>query len=163
MHTKPAPSLKARAIMWLAQREHSRLELRDKLLRHARSEAASTDADNEAAPDIEPLVDQLLDWLEAHHYLSQARFLESRVNARAARFGNLRIGQELARHGVELAPQDALSLKQSELTRARVVWERKFNAVATDAAGRAKQMRFLAGRGFSAEVIRRVVKGANDD
>jgi regulatory protein len=163
MHAKPAPSLKARAIMWLAQREHSRLELRDKLLRHARSEAASTDADNETAPDIEPLVDQLLDWLEAHHYLSQARFLESRVNARAARFGNLRIGQELARHGVELAPQDALSLKQSELTRARVVWERKFDTVATDAAGRAKQMRFLAGRGFSADVIRRVVKGADDD
>lgn len=149
--------------MWLAQHEHSRVELRDKLLRHARSEAASAEADNEAAPDIEPLVDQLLDWLEAHQYLSQARFLESRVNARAARFGNLRIGQELARHGVELAPQDVLSLKQSELTRARAVWERKFNAVATDAAGRAKQMRFLAGRGFSAEVIRRVVKGAEDD
>jgi regulatory protein len=29
--------------------------------------------------------------------------------------------------------------------------------VAADAAGRARQARFLAGRGFSAEVIRRVV------
>jgi len=161
MRTKPAPSLKARAIMWLAQREHSRVELRDKLLRHARSApAAETD---EAASEVEPVVDQLLDWLEAHHYLSQARFLESRVNARASRFGNLRIGQELARHGVELAPQDALSLKQTELARARVVWERKFNAVATDPAGRAKQMRFLAGRGFSAEIIRRLLKGVDDD
>jgi regulatory protein len=163
MRANSAPSLKARAIMWLAQREHSRIELRDKLLRHARSAPDVPGAVDEAASDIEPMVDQLLDWLEAHHYLSQARFLESRVNARAARFGNLRIGQELARHGVELAPQDAHALKQSELARARAVWERKFNAVATDAAGRARQMRFLAGRGFSAEVIRRVVNGADDD
>jgi regulatory protein len=33
---------------------------------------------------------------------------------------------------------------------------------AADAAGRARQMRFLAARGFSAEVIRRVVRGADD-
>ena len=149
--------------MWLAQREYSRVELRDKLLRHARIAPAQAAETDEAATEVEPVVDSLLDWLEAHHYLSQARFLESRVTARASRFGNLRIGQELARHGVELAPQDALSLKLSELARARVVWERKFNAVATDAAGRAKQMRFLAGRGFSAEVIHRLLKGVDDD
>jgi regulatory protein len=162
MHAKPAPTLKARAIMWLAQREHSRAELRDKLLRHVRSAAAQT-AEPADTDELEPAVDRLLDWLEAHHYLSQARFVESRVSARAARFGNLRIRQELARHGVELPPQDAQALKQSELGRARAVWERKFNAMATDAAGRAKQMRFLAGRGFSADVIRRVVQGADDD
>jgi regulatory protein len=163
MHAKPAPSLKARAIMWLAQREHSRAELRDKLLRHARN-ASDAPAVSDATPsDIEPAVDQLLDWLEAHHYLSQARFLESRINARVARFGNLRIGQELARHGVELAPQQAQSLQQSELARARAVWQRKFRVLATDAAERAKQMRFLAGRGFSAEVIRRVVNHHSDD
>jgi regulatory protein len=34
---------------------------------------------------------------------------------------------------------------------------------ASDAASRAKQMRFLASRGFGAEAIRRVVTGADDD
>jgi regulatory protein len=166
MHTKPAPSLKARAIMWLAQREHSRGELRDKLLTHIRNGPSGVaDSTNPGAvpSDVEGAVDQLLDWLESHHYLSQARFLEARVNARAPRFGNLRIRHELALHGVHLPPQQAQALQQSEVARARVVWQRKFKTVATDAAERAKQMRFLAGRGFSADVIRRVVKGAGDD
>jgi regulatory protein len=175
MYTKPNSSLKARAIMWLAQREHSRSELRAKLLHHARAaieahataaagSQVSTDyAPATAASDLEARVEGLLDWLEAHHYLSRERFVESRVQARARRFGNVRIRMELAQHGVELAPDAALSLKQSELARAQAVWARKFDKVATDAATRAKQMRFLAGRGFSAEVIRRVLKGPDED
>ncbi len=165
MHTKPASSLKARAIMWLAQREHSRAELREKLLGHAHNVSRGAQAEDPDTPlsDVEHDVDRLLDWLESHQYLSQARFLEARVNARASRFGNLRIRQELARHGVELAAPQAQALQQSELARARIVWQRKFKEAATDAAGRAKQMRFLAGRGFSADVIRRVVNDKGDD
>ena len=53
--------------------------------------------------------------------------------------------------------------RATELERARDVWQRKFGAPAPDAAGRAKQMRFLAGRGFDGDVIRRVVGGAVDD
>ena len=37
-------SLKARALVWLAQREHSRTELRRKLLRAARAEQALREA-----------------------------------------------------------------------------------------------------------------------
>ncbi|MGA8784485.1 MAG: RecX family transcriptional regulator, partial [Polaromonas sp.] len=54
-------------------------------------------------------------------------------------------------------------LKGSELERAREVWRRKFDGPAADAAGRAKQMRFLATRGFGGDVIRRVVSQAEDD
>ncbi|HEY1391934.1 MAG TPA: RecX family transcriptional regulator, partial [Methylibium sp.] len=44
---------------------------------------------------------------------------------------------------------------------AQEVWRRRFGGEpAEDAATRARQMRFLAGRGFSTEVIRRVVRGA---
>jgi regulatory protein len=35
--------------------------------------------------------------------------------------------------------------------------------VAGDAAARAKQIRFLAGRGFDGDVIRRVVRAADED
>jgi regulatory protein len=146
-------SLKARAIAWLAQREHSRGELRAKLLRAAQRDAAD---DGCAADDA--AIDALLDWLEAHGYLSQARFADARVHLRAPRHGAERIRRELAQHGVALDAEALRALRESELARATLVWQRKFGRVAADAAGRAKQARFLAGRGFSAEVIRRLVQ-----
>ena len=104
-------------------------------------------------------VDDTIAWLRARQYLSDARFAESRVHARAARYGNLRIRQELAQHGVALDAAAAQALKDSELDRARDVWRRKFGEPAADAAGRAKQARFLARRGFSPELISRLLRG----
>jgi regulatory protein len=152
---RPRLSLKGRGLQILAQREHSRSELRRKLLVHARADAAE-----EANPAEQ--VEAVLDWLQAHRYLCEERFTESRVHARASRFGNLRIRQELAQHGVALTAEAAQQLKDSELARARDVWSRKFGQPAADAPERARQVRFLAGRGFSSEVIRRVVQGADD-
>ena len=165
----PPQSLTARALQWLAQREHSRVELRRKLLRLVRQRAAEQAAgqaadDRDAAADPASEVDALLDWLIANGYLSDARFVDSRVNARGARYGNLRIRHELGQHGVSLDAATAERLQGSELTRARAVWARKFGAAPAGlAAERARQMRFLAGRGFSADVIRRVVRGAEID
>jgi regulatory protein len=156
----PPLSLKARALQWLALREHSRIELRRKLLHAARQR----DAEAQAAVDPALEVDALLDWLVANRYLSETRFVESRIHARAARFGNRRITHELAQHGAALDNATAEHLKATEFDRARALWQRKFAAAPpTDAATRAKQMRFLAGRGFSAEVIRRVVRGGDED
>lgn len=153
---KPRLSLKGRGLQILAQREHSRSELRRKLLMHARAEVTE-----ESNPILQ--VEAVLAWLQANRYLCEERFVESRVHARASRFGNLRIRQELAQHGVALPADAAQQLKDSELARAREVWSRKFGQPAADAADRARQMRFLAGRGFSSEVIHRVVQGASDD
>jgi regulatory protein len=156
----PPLSLKARALQWLALREHSRVELRRKLLRAARRR----DAELQEAVDPLPEVDALLAWLAAHRYLSEERFVESRVHARSARFGNRRITQELAQHGASLDAATAERLKFTEFDRARAIWQRRFGAAPpADPAMRAKQMRFLAGRGFSAEVIRRVVRGGDED
>ncbi|HEY2977388.1 MAG TPA: recombination regulator RecX, partial [Burkholderiaceae bacterium] len=66
----PGLSLKARALRWLSQREHSRQELRAKLLRLAADEPL----------DVEDLLDQLA----AQGHLSDARFVEARVHARHA-------------------------------------------------------------------------------
>lgn len=160
---KPRLSLKGRGLQLLAQREHSRSELRRKLLQHARGAVAADDA---APPDpatVEADVEAVLDWLQAHHYQSETRFVDSRVHVRAARYGNLRIRQELGQHGVSLTPEVAQQLKDSELGRARDVWSRKFQGVPGDAGERARQMRFLAARGFSSDVIRQVVRGGEDD
>jgi len=165
MAARPPASLKARALQWLAQREHSRIELRRKLLRAARlrdAAAAEAGAVEPAHPAAE--VDALLDWLAAHQHLCEARFVESRVHARSARFGTRRIAQELKQHGATLDADAAERLRSTEFERARALWARRFGPeAAADAAARAKQMRFLAGRGFGADVIRRVVRGGNDD
>ncbi|MBC8057234.1 MAG: RecX family transcriptional regulator [Rhizobiales bacterium] len=147
-------------MQWLAQREQSRVELHRKLLPHARAEDAAAAEAGLPATDMAaaPRVEAVLDWLEAHQYLSQGRFAESRVHARASRFGNLRIRQELKQHQVAISPEAAQALRDSELQRARTVRERKFAVWPASAAERAKQARFLAGRGFSPEVIGRVLR-----
>lgn len=193
---RPPLSLKGQALALLARREHSRAELRSKLLAHARKRAQAEAAhaaqaaarqtglpprdpwdrpgpDDPAAPPEEPAFDatqareaieRLLDELEAARHLSDARFAESRVNARARRQGTARIQQELARHGVELDAEAKARLRDTELERARDVWRRKYGATpATEAAERARQMRFLAARGFAADVVRRVVGGRDVD
>ena len=83
-----------------------------------------------------------------------------------ARFGDLRIRQELKQHGLALDADTRQALRQTEEQRARAVWRRKYTEPAADATARVRQMRFLAGRGFSAAVVRQVVLGrasADDD
>lgn len=167
---RPALSLKGRALAVLAQREHSEPELRRKLLRHARAENIAASAgsgdvhsDHQRVADDEDAstrIDAVIEWLRAHHYLSDERFVESRIHARVSRYGNLRIRQELAQHGLALTADTAQALKDSELERATEVWRRKFGEPAADAADRARQSRFLAHRGFSAEVIAAVLRRA---
>jgi len=159
-------TLKARALQLLAQREQSRVELRRKLLAHG---LASGGADPGAGLGDDPevraasaatQVEDVLAWLEAHGFLSAERFAESRVNARAERFGNLRIRQELARHEIALTPEAAQTLVDSEFERARAVRARKYSAAPGSPAEGARQSRFLLARGFSADVVRKVVREA---
>ena len=143
-------SLLARALGYLARREHSRAELRRKLVAHAESAGQ---------------LDGLLDDLEGKKLLSDRRFTEVMARSRGARFGAARVKQELRARGVAdaLVREAVGDLSHTELQRARQVWRRKFDAPPADAAERARQARFLAQRGFSAEVIRRVVRGGDDD
>jgi regulatory protein len=150
-----AAALRARALQWLSQREHSRSELRRKLLRRR----SAADAPSGEGPDP-GVVDQVLDALQQQGWLSDERFVASRVRTRAPRQGLQRIRAELARHGLSLDAGSAAALRESELARARAVWQRRFGRPAADAAERARQMRFLAGRGFATEVIRRIVPRA---
>lgn len=139
--------LRAKAIRWLARREHSRAELAAKLRR--------------LAPD-EALAEAVLDDLQALGLLSDARFAEVYVRSRSTRYGSARVARDLRAKGVaDEEVRDLIDgLKADDLTRARVVWERKFGIAAADAPTRAKQMRFLQVRGFPPEVIRRVVPRA---
>lgn len=164
---RPPSSLQARALGWLAQREHSRSELRRKLMRHA---AASAQAAEEGAEEggqnpaeLAAQIEALLDLLQSKGLLSEQRFVESRVRLRSPGMGTRRIQVELAQHGLQLPPQVQQQLRASELQRAAQLCQRRFAGPATDARERARRMRFLAGRGFSGEVIRQVLSGGTSE
>jgi regulatory protein len=138
-------SLKARAMRYLARREHSRAELRAKLLPHAQE-----------GEDV----DAILDDLEKHNWLSDARAAELMVNVRRPRFGTQRIAHELRQKGIadNLIDQAIPHLKETELDAAREVWQKRFGALPQDQKEKAKQVRFLQSRGFSLDVIFKILK-----
>jgi regulatory protein len=77
----------------------------------------------------------------------------------------LRLKADLRDKGVPEAVigQVVSEAREQDLAAAREVWARKFGRTPGDAAERARQMRFLASRGFPTDVVRRVVGGSDDD
>ena len=147
MPKQQAPSLMGRALRYLSRREHSRQELRKKLLPYAES-------------DIE--LDELMIKLEAQSWLSDERFAESLVRRKSERYGSLKIVDELKQQGIE---GDSLieikeRLKISDATRAWELWQRKFDSMVTkDPKEKSKQMRYLVSKGFPLSVVTKIVDG----
>ena len=141
----PALSLRARALKALARREHTRQELQAKLLPFA-----------EDPHELESLLDDL----EKRGWVSEARFVEQLTTIRRRRFGAARILHELREKGVSDAALAAAQsqLRDSEVDAARAVWKKKFGSLPMTLETRAKQARFLASRGFSAEVVHKVLR-----
>jgi regulatory protein len=136
-----------RALRYLSRREHSRQELRKKLLPYAES-------------DIE--LDELMTKLEAQSWLSDERFAESLVRRKSERYGSLKIVEELKQQGIE---GDSLieikeRLKVSDAMRAWELWQRKFDSMVTkDPKEKSKQMRYLVSKGFPLSVVTKIVAG----
>ncbi len=143
------PTLRERALRLLARREHSRAELRRKLV------ARLTPED-----DLEALLGDLLQ----RKLLSDERYAESRVHSLSRKFGAARIAHELRAKGLDkgLADQASKAARATEVGRAREVWRRKFQLAPKTREERARQMRFLQSRGFSFDAIRVVVGGKDD-
>jgi len=145
-----APSLKGRALRLLSGREHSRLELERKLAQFEEEPGSLAAA---------------LDDLQAKGFISEQRVLESVVNRRAAKLGASRIKQELQHKGIapEAITEVMAGLQDTELARARGVWQRRFGAPPLDAKEHAKQARFLLARGFSGAVVGRLLRSPDDE
>jgi regulatory protein len=143
-------SLRERALAMLARREHTRAEMMRELSPHSES------------PEQ---VEQLLDALVARGWLSEARFAESRANTLARKFGSRKLEHDLRSRGVsaEVVEQTVERSLAQELDNCRAAWQRKFGVPPQNAAERGRQMRFLAGRGFSAEAVRQVLKAGDAD
>ena len=141
----PQPTLRGRAIRLLARREHSRAELAKKL----------------AALGSTEEINHVLDQLEHSGLLSDARTAAAYVRGHAARFGAARLCQSLRAKGISSELIEA-SLAQEEILdeqqRARAIWRRKFAVKPHDAREWARQARFLQSRGFSTDIIRKLLK-----
>ncbi len=132
-----------RAIGLLARREHTRAELARKLA-------------SQGTPEE---IDTVLTELAYTGLQSDARFAESYVRSHAARLGAARLRQTLRTKGVAAELIDAqVADLPDESERVRAVWARKFSAPPADMREWARQARFLQGRGFSVEAIRKLLK-----
>jgi len=140
-------SLKGEALKILARREHSRAELAAKLAR--KTEREIDDAE----------IIALLDELETKKLLSDARAAEQLAHQLTRRYGARAVAHRMQARGIDADITEAWQAKLSndDLERARKIWQRKFKEPPHDANERAKQMRFLQGRGFSLDVIRNVL------
>ena len=136
--------LKARALRLLARREHSRAELARKLAPRAESSEA---------------LERLLDELARKAQLSDERYAEARARQLARKYGAARIAHDLRAKGIaeETAAGAAAGAGGDEIERAREILRRKYSSPAATLSERARRARFLQSRGFSYEVIRRVV------
>ncbi len=145
-----APELRARALRLLARREHSRAELARRLAGHAESRFA---------------LEQLLDALAAGKQLSDERYAEERARQLGRKYGAARIRLDLIAKGVaaETAARLATASADADLERARAILARKYRTPAGNAAERARRARFLQGRGFGHEIIRRLLSSAENE
>jgi regulatory protein len=145
------PTLRERALRLLARREHSRAELARKLSAHA---------------DDPVEVEKVLDDCEQRGWLSERRVVEQRVHILRKRFGARRIERDLRQKGIsgDAVAAALADLKSGELEAAREVWRRKFGGrLPHSPADRARQVRFLQGRGFELELILKVIRGGAED
>jgi regulatory protein len=143
---KTEPSLRARAMGLLARREHSREELKRKLSVHA------VDGD-----DLEALLDELV----KRGWLSDVRFAEQSIRAKARRFGPLKLAQQLRGRGVdeESIAAGFRSAAADGASSLEAVWRSRFRAPPADEREMARHARFLQGRGFPLDEILRFLRG----
>ena len=134
-------ALRAKALRLLARREHSRAELRRKLGPLAEEEGA----------DLEGLLDDFT----ARGWLSEARFVEQAVRVKSRRFGPLKIAHHLREKGIDDAGIHA-ALAQAREAQGEALasaWRARFGRPPQSPEEKAKQVRFLQGRGFPLEVV----------
>ena len=134
---EPLRACRKQALDLLARREHSRLELRRKLL---------------ARSHVQDMVDEVLDRLQRERLLDEARFAEQFVRSRTGRGqGPAKIRAQLLQRGV------GDSLIDTALAEAECDWaalaaaarRKRFGAAPPGAyRERARQARFLKSRGF---------------
>lgn len=135
--------MKAAALRYLSRREHSSMELRQKLCSKGYSEI---------------VVGQVIEELASEGWQSDKRFAELFAGSRAEKgYGAYRIRQELRQHGIDVDKALEDGRDWDELIRKTYV-KKYGETVPGSLEERAARERFLRRRGFDADQIRRLFK-----
>jgi len=129
----------------LARREHSRLELRNKLLKRG---FPSSD------------IDSSLDKLGVDGLLDEGRFVEVFTRLRVRRGnGPIKIRYELRERGVadDMIESALVPYQEQWVGLAQREQEKRFGELPKDIKAQGRQSRFLQNRGFDFEIIRKVL------
>lgn len=140
MVTRQEPSLKVRAMRFLARREHTRAELKRKLVARAQE-----------GEDVEALLDDLT----RRGWLSDARFAEQAARAKSRRFGPIKLAHYLRSKGVgdEAIASGLRGAGIEGVASLEAVWRSRFGEPPGDEREKLRQVRFLQGRGFAVDQI----------
>lgn len=140
-------SIRNKALDLLARREHSRYELKNKLLLRF--------------PDGQQYIERVIESLERENLLCDHRFTEMFIRVRAAKGnGPVRVASELREKGVEA------SMVESVLTELdipwcavlKALWLKKYGeASVIDPKESAKRFRYLQNKGYTPELIKQVL------
>ena len=138
-------SLRSKAIGLLARREYARSELEQRLL-----------AKGASRQELHLLLDELI----AEGYLSDARYARAVAAQKHGGYSRRRITEELKSRGIARADIDA-ALAATEIDDAialRALWQRRFGRVPADEREKARQVRFLQGRGFALSAVLKLMR-----
>jgi len=139
-------NLKAKAIDFLSRRDYSYSELYTKLKKY------TDDLDA-----IKAVVDEMVE----KKYLNEERFIENFIHSKSKKYGSLKIKHLLHNkvNNRELVNELYQQAEIDELNIAQQIWQRKFyGQVVTTANERAKQIRFMLSRGFSLDLVLKLLK-----
>ena len=143
--SRPALTLRQKALRALARREYSRAELARKLGGGGKS-AAETEA--------------LLDEFEASGWLSDERFAGGAARQRQGRYSQRYILEDLKAKGVagDTAKEAVSALEQDDYATALTLWRQRFGKAPADQKEKARQVRFLQSRGFALQIVFKVLR-----
>lgn len=167
--TNPPQTLKAKAKLrlmdLLAQRDHSERELKTKLknylrprkTRFSRGPELSPEAKEQLYNEINEAIQEAIEHARTHKWLAEPEKISSQFGAALHRRkkGIHYINNYLAEKGLPPMEMDL----EVEIEKAQELILKKFPDLAQETREKkAKAMRFLASRGFTMEVIRKVIK-----
>ena len=135
-----------KALDLVSRREHSRHELMQKL--------------DKRYPETSPIIEEVLDKLEGNKILDDERFTEMYLNSRARKgFGPKKIEMELYSKKVDsMLIDNAIEAYESWTENAENELKKKFKGMEpTDYKSKMKQKQFLFNRGFSTQIIERIL------
>ena len=135
-----------KALDLVSRREHSRHELKQKL--------------NKRFPETIPIIEEALDKLLLNNILDDERFAEMYLNARARKgFGPKKIEMELYSKKVDpIFIINAIEAYESWIENAENELKKKFKGIEPiDYKSKMKQKQFLFNRGFSTQIIERIL------